>query len=127
MAYNPLPEILWIGPLLVPLILRAGVGIALLVLLLKTISLISTAPPFTKRRLSLAIAFYGALSFCMLAGFLTQYLSLLGISGSFFMIVFGKKYPEIPQESKLFYVLLLASFISLLLTGAGPLSLDSPL
>jgi uncharacterized membrane protein YfcA len=127
MAYNPFPEILWIGPLLSPLILRAGIGIVLLILLLKTTSSVSVTPPPTKHRVIVAAVFYGVLSFCTLTGFLTQYASIVGVAGSLYLLTFGKKYPEIRREPKLFYILLLTTFISLLLTGAGPLSLDSPL
>lgn len=127
MAYNPIPEILWVGPLLAPLILRTGIGIVLLVILFKTTQ--SQQPTYStgQQKKLFATGMYGLLSFCFLTGFLTQYASVFGIAWALFMLVLGNRYPYLHKESRLVYVCMLTIFVTLLLTGAGPLSFDSPL
>lgn len=123
--YNLVPEVLWIGLLLLPLVLRAITGLLLLVLAYKTIRY-SAVLPRTKLQWSVALA-YGIIGTCLVLGLFTQYVSLLGIILTSNILFFGKRFPSLYRDSALFYLLLEGVLFSLIITGAGPLSLDSPL
>jgi uncharacterized membrane protein YphA (DoxX/SURF4 family) len=127
MAYNPLPELLWIGPLLIPVLLRAASGIALLTLCFKTTRHYRTSLEKTKLRKSIMGGIYGVSSLSLILGIFTQYVAMLGILTALFMLFFGKRFTDLYRDSTLFYLLLIAILLSLILTGAGPLALDSPL
>jgi uncharacterized membrane protein YphA (DoxX/SURF4 family) len=127
MAYNPLPELLWIGPLLIPVILRAASGIALLTLCFKTTRHYRTSLEKTKLRKTIMGGLYGITSVCLLMGLFTQYAAILGTLTALFIVFFGGRFTDLYRDSGLFYLLLIAILLSLILTGAGPLALDSPL
>ncbi len=123
--YNLVPEVLWIGLLLLPLVLRAITGILLLVLGYKTIRY-SAVLPRTKLQWSIALR-YAIIGICLVLGLFTQYVSLLGIILTSNILFFGKRFPSVYRDSTLFYLLLEGVLFALIITGAGPLSLDSPL
>lgn len=125
MIHNLIPEVLWIGPLLVPLLLRVATGPLLITLAFKMFRH-STGLPRTKLQISVS-ALYAAVGLLLLLGLFTQYAALAGIVISSALLFFGKRFPSLRRESALFYLLLEAVLFSLVLTGAGPLSLDSPL
>lgn len=125
MIYNLMPEVFWIGPLMVALILRPATAIVLAVLSIKTVR---GVPGFPRTTTNVTVAtLYATLSFLIFLGLFTQYAALLGIVLISNVLLWGKRFPSLPRESVLLYILLEAILLSLFVTGAGPLALDSPL
>ena len=124
MIYNLMPEVFWIGPLIVTLILRPAVALALVVMAIRTVK--RTPAPHTAVTWSVTLV-QGGLALLFLFGLFTQYAALLGFLFTGFLLATKKFAPSLYRESVVVYILLDAVFLSLLVTGAGPLSLDSPL
>ncbi|MEX0652200.1 MAG: DoxX family protein [Candidatus Paceibacterota bacterium] len=63
----------------------------------------------------------------LIAGFLTQVMALLGGLYALKLLWFKKEFPVLVPHERIFYILLFAIFLSLLLTGAGAPAVDLPL
>lgn len=124
MIYNLLPDFFWIGPLIVALILRPVLAIALIILSIKTFR--RSTLPRTTLTWTVTTA-YLLLAFLFFVGLFTQYAALLSIVFTSVLLAVKKRAPQMYQESPMLYLLLDGIFLSLFVTGAGPLSLDSPL
>ena len=125
MIYNLMPEVFWIGPLMVALILRPATALVLAALAIKTIR---GVPSFPRTGINVTVAaIYAVLATLIFLGLFTQYAALLGIIFISNVLLWGKRLPSLPRESVLLYILLEAVLFSLFVTGAGPLALDSPL
>ena len=70
---------------------------------------------------------YAALAVMFFLGLFTQYAALLGIVFTSGLLILKKRMPGLYRDSGALYLLLDAVFLSLFVTGAGPLALDSPL
>ncbi len=125
MAYNIIPEILWIGPLLVSLILRPAVALAFVILAVRT-QRQSSGASRTGAQWCAAGA-YGILALLFALGLWVQYAALIGIVLTGALRTIHRFSPTLYRSSAEFYVLLFAALLSLFVTGAGPLSLDLPL
>jgi|GEM_PF-2087413 len=125
MFYNFIPEVLWIGPLMVALILRPTVALVLTTLAVRALR---PASGFPRGKIHyVAMSIYALLALLLLLGLFTQFAALAGIIVIGNLMAWGRRFPELSRESLLLYILLEAIFLCLLVTGAGPLALDSPL
>ena len=122
MFYNFIPEVLWIGSLLTPLILRLGAGMVFFALAYRTWK--GRYPSWVPIILA---ALQLLLGLCLVLGAFTQLAALWGIVIGSFVVASSKKLPLLYRDSIKLYILLGAVLLSLVCTGAGPLSMDSPL
>lgn len=125
MVDNLVPDFFWIGPLIVTLILRPVTALVLLSLSIKTFRY-SREVQRTPLSWSIA-ALYALLALFFFLGLFIQYAALIGILFTGILLATRKQTPGVYKDSLLLYLLLDAVFLSLFVTGAGPLSLDSPL
>ena len=63
----------------------------------------------------------------LIAGFLTQIAAIVGAVIGVYLFLFKSRYPMIAPRSKLYYVFVVVTSLSLLLTGAGAIAFDLPL
>ena len=142
---NPFPDLLVLG-FFAPLILRVSVGLLFLWMsyehifkrrkaITESVQANLPGPSFLKPHFGTLTPYMiwaiGAVELvvgvALTVGYLTQVASLLGIVLVLKKLYFKKHYSDIALLSVPTYLLLLAIFLSLLLTGAGALAFDLPL
>lgn len=142
---NPFPDLLVLG-FFAPLILRVSVGLLFLWMSYEhvykrreaIITSVQTNPPgplllkpyfgpFTSYIVWAIGAVELVVGAALVVGYFTQVASLLGIVLVLKKLYFKKHYSDIALLSVPTYLLLLAIFLSLLLSGAGALAFDLPL
>jgi uncharacterized membrane protein YphA (DoxX/SURF4 family) len=128
------PQILFLGPMFAPFILRIGVAIAFAL----------TAHTFYQHRAELAsmpypiigkpgigLAWFAAVATAILAlflatGFETQATAIIGCAGAIKCWFFAKQQPTLFSAGRLTYFLIALVCLSLIITGAGAFAFDKP-
>jgi len=82
---------------------------------------------FSKYLVIIGGLFEAVIGLSLIAGFLTQVMALLGALYMVKLLIFKNNYPVWIKHERVFYVILLAIFLSLLLSGAGVPAIDLPL
>lgn len=116
---NPFP-IMWLA-LFAYFLLRLAVGFCMIVLGYRQLCRSGTAPSIFHRLIAVVYVVSGLMIFFGLG---TQYAALAGIAICLLELRPRRTNRPMPR---LFYVLLLGSFLSLFITGAGVFAFDLPL
>ena len=82
---------------------------------------------FAKPLVILTILIEVVIGLSLIAGFLTQPMALVGILYILILLWFKNECPIFVKHERVFYIILFAILLSLLLTGAGALAVDLPL
>ena len=132
---NPFPDLLVFG-LVAPFILRVTIGVLFVLLGFAHITKEREAllMSFTARWGSLGTFFVWYLAFFeiivglfLIIGFLTQIAAIAGAITAAQILWFRRQFREFAKYPTAFYILLLATSLSLLFSGAGFLAFDLPL
>ena len=67
------------------------------------------------------------IGFSLIVGFLTQVMALLGMIYMLKLLWFKNEYPLSIRRERIFYIVMFAVLVSLLLTGPGVFAIDLPL
>lgn len=82
---------------------------------------------FSKTIIIIGGIFEAVIGLSLIAGFLTQVMALLGALYMLKLLFFKNSYPIWIKHERIFYLVLFAIFVSLLLSGAGVPAIDLPL
>lgn len=132
---NPFPTLLTYS-LLAPTIIRVGIGLVMLGLgyqhlFSKREKLVTNLIPKWGAWTAFLVWYLGLteliIGIFILTGFLTQAAAIGGILLSLNLINWKESLPSLVPYSKIFYLLLITGFLSLLFSGAGAFAFDIPL
>lgn len=131
---TPFPELLMLS-FFAPFFLRVALGLVLFITAFHQIvdqkyqskqRFVTIWPKYGEQFLWTASTIEIIIGLSFVAGFYTQYAALVAITFALYAS-FSKKYQKATERNVLFYILMLAISISLLLTGAGIFAYDIPL
>jgi uncharacterized membrane protein YphA (DoxX/SURF4 family) len=132
--FNPIPELLYLS-FFAPFFLRIALGLVLF--LTSFHQLVDRREEITKRFVDVwpkngveilwtASVIEIVVGLAFVAGFYTQIAAIVGALFSF-TVIFYKKYRQATTRDIVFYILMFAISLSLMVTGAGVFAFDMPL